>query len=235
MTTTLISVLLPAFNEGATIQKVIERIEKVLDSRFASYEIVVIADGCTDDTVKKAVETFAKNLRVVSYDRNQGKGHALQVGFSNASGELIVFCDGDLDINPMGILTLMEMLAIHNADVVVGSKTHPNSIVKYPPFRRALSKIFAMIVDAMFDLPIRDTQTGLKVFKRKFLENNLEKVQVKGFAFDLELLVRINQTGIIVEGPIEIEYQFDSRVGFWQPMKMLMDLVRIWFRIRREK
>ncbi len=235
MITTSISVLVPAFEEEASIQKVIDRIEKVLDPRFVSYEIIVIADGCTDNTVKNALETFAKNLRVLFYEQNQGKGHALQVGFKKASGELIVFCDGDLDINPLGIVTMVEMLATHNADVVVGSKTHPNSIVKYPPIRKALSKIFSLIVDTMFDLPIRDTQTGLKVFKRKVLENNLEKVRAKGFAFDLELLVRVNKTGIIVEGPVEIEYQFDSRVGFWQPLRMLMDLVRIWFRIRRQK
>ena len=235
MMATSISVLVPAYEEGKTIQKVIQRIEKVLDPRFVSYEIIVIADGCKDDTVKNAVETFAKNLRVVSYDTNMGKGHALKVGFSNASGELIVFCDGDLDIDPSGIVTMVEMLATHNADVVVGSKMHPNSIVKYPPIRKGLSKIFAIIVDAMFDLPIRDTQTGLKVFKRQFLEDNLEKVQVKGFAFDLELLVRINKIGKIVEGPVEIDYQFDSRVGFWQPLLMFMDLVGIWFRIRRQK
>ena len=235
MMRTSISVLVPAFQEGKSIQKVIERIEKVLNPNFISYEIIVIADGCTDDTVINAEATFSKNLKVISYVQNQGKGYALQVGFSNASGELIVFCDGDLDINPASIVTMVEMLAAHNADVVVGSKTHPNSIVKYPPIRKVFSKIFAVIVAAMFNLSIRDTQTGLKVFKRRVLENNLEKVRVKGFAFDLELLVRINKSGIIVESPVEIDYQFDSRVGFWQPLHMFRDLVSIWFRIRREK
>ena len=235
MMLTPISIIIPAFEEEKSIQKAIERIEKVLEPRFVNYEIIVVADGCTDNTVKNAEEILSKNLKVVSYEQNQGKGYALQVGFSGASGELIVFCDGDLDINPLGIVAMVEMLTTRNADVVVGSKVHPNSIVRYPPIRRALSEIFGMIVGALFNLPVKDTQTGLKVFKRKCLENNLEKVRVKGFAFDLELLARINTTGIIVEGPVEIDYQFDSRVGFVQTLRMLMDVFDIWFRIRLKK
>jgi glycosyltransferase involved in cell wall biosynthesis len=235
MIDTSISVLVPAYQEEASIERVLHRIEQVLVRNFSEYEIVVIADGCTDKTAMNASKFGSPKVKVIEYHPNRGKGHALKTGFKSSYGELVAFCDGDLDIDPESLVILTEMLFLQNAGAAVGSKTHSNSVVVYPPVRRVLSKIFSLITAIFFRLGVRDTQTGLKVFRREILINVLDTVEVKGFAFDLELLVKLSKSNLIIEGPVQIDYQFDSRISLMEPYHMLRDLVGIWIRIRKER
>ena len=222
-----ISVILPAYNEGKVITEVLTRLSNCLEGTGYVFEIIVVSDGSADDTTERAQQTQISNLKVVEYFPNKGKGFALREGFGHSSGEVIAFYDGDLDIHPDSLLVLLEILKFQHADVVIASKTHPNSNITYPIIRRIQSKAFKSLVRLVFDLSISDTQTGLKIFKRECLEQQLYLVTTNGFAFDLELLARLSPSSVIIEGPVEIDFKFDSKIRILEPIRMLFDVARI--------
>ncbi len=230
-----LSVIVPAYQEAANIQQVLKRLVDVLEKQHKKFEIILVADGCTDGTAEIARQLCSPMVQVVDYFPNRGKGYALRQGFLKSTAELVVFCDGDLDIHPNSIPTLIDILELQHADVVVASKSHPNSEVDYPQIRRFQSYIFGLLVRFAFDLPVRDTQTGLKVFKRSALNEHLKEVVVNGFAFDLELLARIAPRYKVIEGPVQIDFNFDSRIRMLEPLRMIYDMFCIKSRIKKSK
>jgi len=229
-----ISVVVPAYQEAEGIEQVLDRLCDTLSERFGNFEIIVVADGCTDGTETKAAEHTDPRIKVLSYHPNRGKGYALRHGTKEATGRYVAFCDGDLDIHPDSILVLYDLLQLENAEVVVGSKMHPNSTVDYPRFRRIQSLIFRKIVQLLFRLKVTDTQTGLKIFLREALNREIQKVDAEGFAFDLELLIRMSKDNKIIEGPVWLSYQFNSSINIAVPFKMLRDCFDIRSRRSRE-
>ena len=228
-----ISVVVPAYQEADDIEQVLSRIIGTLIKKFDDFEIIVVVDGSTDDTAVVASAHPDPRIKVLSYETNMGKGYALRHGSNEASGKYVVFCDGDLDIHPDSILVLYDLLKLQNADVVVGSKMHSNSIVEYPTFRRIQSHIFRRMVRLLFNLKFSDTQTGIKIFLREALIAEIDKVIQKGFAFDLELLVRMSKNYKIIEGPVWLSYQFNSSIDLRVPFRMIRDCFEI--RSRRSK
>jgi glycosyltransferase involved in cell wall biosynthesis len=224
----LLSVVMPAYQEARTIGAALERVRDVLDASGEDYEVVLVSDGCTDGTADKASEVDFPQLRVVHYDVNQGKGHALRTGFEKTSGETVVFIDSDLDIHASGIVTLLDQLRRDQADAVVASKVHPQSQVSYPRFRRLQSRVFREMSRVLFRLDVTDSQTGLKVFERSVLECCLPLVRSTGFAFDLELLVLANDAGFVVEeGPVELDYQVETTTGVRAVRDVIRDVLAI--------
>ena len=230
-----ISVVVPAYQEAEDIEQVLDRLCDTLNRKFENFEIIVVADGCTDGTETRAAAHSDPRIKVLSYQPNRGKGYALKHGVKEATGKYVAFCDGDLDIHPDSISVLYDLLKLENAEAVVGSKMHPNSIVDYPKFRRIQSRIFRAIVRILFDLKVTDTQTGLKVFLGAALRDEIQKVDVEGFAFDLELLIRMSKNYKIIEGPVWLSYRFKSSINIQVPFKMLRDCFEIRSRRSREQ
>ncbi len=207
-----------------------------LDSIDADCEVIVVSDGNTDGTEAEAARVDSDRLRVLHYERNQGKGYALQHGVAHAKGDLIAFIDADLDILPTGIAAHFDILQRTGADVVVASKIDPRSNVVYPWFRRFQSRVFRGVVELFFRLDVSDTQTGLKLFRREVLDTCLPFVHSSGFAFDLELLVLANDAGFrIVEGPVDLDFGFTSTTGMRAVLNVMADVLRTARRRRRER
>jgi glycosyltransferase involved in cell wall biosynthesis len=195
-----------------------------------------VNDGSTDDT-HAAASRYAENdsrIKVVSYPENQGKGFALRQGFKASNGDTVIFFDADLDIPPACIPVLLENLETNDLGGVVGSKMHRDSDVRYSLKRKILSHAVRMFVWILFRISVKDTQVGLKVFRRQSLEPIMGLPQVKGFAFDIELLALAQKTGIkIGEGPVRIEYaQQTSTVTLLAVFRALMDAFGIFYRVR---
>ena len=227
-TMTLLSVVVPAYREANTIAAALHRLVDVLDRLDRPYEVIVVSDGNTDGTVDAAQALGLPNLRVLHYERNQGKGYALRHGTQNSTGDLVAFIDADLDIHPEGIARFLDMLETQHVDAVVASKIHPDSVVNYPAFRRLQSKIFRLLVELFFRLDVSDTQTGLKLFRRELLDTCLPLVTTSGFAFDLELLVLANDANFrIIEGPLQIDFNFTSTTGGAAVIQMLKDMISL--------
>lgn len=233
----LLSIVVPAWNEGKTIHKnlveVGKTLEGILKKHKMNYEIILVDDGSHDSTYKRALSASRKNgkIKVIRKERG-GKGSALKHGFNFSKGNLVTFMDADLDIHPWQIDTFLEHMKNKKADVVIGSKRHPESKVNYPFSRRILSACYQGLTYFLFGLNLTDTQAGLKMFKRKVLEKVLPKTLSKKYAFDLELLVATNLHGFkIVEAPIERQWmRFSSRVGLRDIWHIWVDTLAILYR-----
>jgi glycosyltransferase involved in cell wall biosynthesis len=150
------------------------------------------------------------------------------------TGEYVVLLDADLDLHPLQVQTLFDIMRLDNADIVIGSKMHPNSVVDYPLQRRIISLGYYLVVRLLFNLPCHDTQTGLKLFKTQVLRDVFPRILVKKFAFDLEVLVNAHHLGYkIAEAPIVLRAQRTkyNRIGSRSVLTTFWDTLAIWYRM----
>lgn len=209
----LISVIVPAYKKDTVIQRNLLKVKEVLDLTRYKYEIICVVDGEVDKTYTKALSVakkYPRTFKVLGYRNNMGKGHAVRYGMARARGDIVGFIDAGLDIDPNGISMLLEHFEWYKADIIIGSKRHPASRVKYPWQRRVLSFGYQMFVRILFGLNVRDTQVGLKFFRREVIEKTLPRLLVKAWAFDIEMLAVANYLGYgkIYEAPIELKMEF---------------------------
>lgn len=229
-----LSVVVPAYREGGRIYDNLKRLLSELDKLDATYEVVVVSDGNSDTTVREARRVRSARVRVFHYPMNIGKGFALSLGVDQSVGDLVTFIDADMELDPANIGGFIDLMQKTSCDAVIGSKRHRMSKVSYPKFRRIQSWIYQQLVRILFNLNVRDTQTGLKLFRRQVLAEALPLLAVKRFAFDLELLVVARQLGYvrICEAPITLSYQFESTVSLWSAWRVLWDTAAIFYRLR---
>ena len=194
----------------------------------------MVCDGSPDDTYEQAQSVASEHVRVFTYEPNMGKGYALRYGFERSKGDPVTFIDADMELHPKEIGVFVKLMEIYEADVVVGSKRHPQSKVSYPAFRRFQSWVYQLLVRLLFDLNVSDTQTGLKLFRRRVLEAALPRMLVDKFAFDLELFVIAHQLGFtnFIEAPVVLDFQFASSIDMGSAMQVLGDTLRIYRRLR---
>jgi glycosyltransferase involved in cell wall biosynthesis len=227
---------MPAYNEGGHIFSNIMETVNTLAEFECSYEIIVVDDGSADNTwleIQRAVAA-CKNITPVQNRKNYGKGRALKKGFRNTKGDFVVFLDSDMDLHPVQLQTFFDIMRLDSADVVIGSKRHPNSQLEYPYYRRIVSAVYFFLVKLIFGLPIRDTQTGLKLFRREVLEKVFPKILVKKFAYDLELLVLAHYFGYrIAEAPVAMHFKREEwgRIGVKAIFDTWWDTMAVWYRM----
>jgi glycosyltransferase involved in cell wall biosynthesis len=229
-----LSVVVPAYREGRRIFGNITRLVGELDKLAVPYEVVVVSDGNTDATVSEAKRIESRAVRVFHYPMNIGKGFALSCGVDQSVGNLVTFIDADMELDPANIGGFIEIMRSSGCDAVIGSKRHPQSEVSYPKFRRIQSAVYQLLVRVLFNLNVRDTQTGLKLFRRQVLKEALPLLAIKRFAFDLELLVVAKHLGYgnLCEAPIRLDYQFESTVNLGSAWNVLWDTAAIFYRLR---
>ncbi len=231
----MISVIMPAYNEEEIIEEAIVRTATILESLNSSWEIVVIDDGSTDSTFERAnrlKKVYKNKLKVFTYNKNRGKGFALKYGFEHSVGDPIVFLDSDLDIDPSAIEHFINILNNDGVDVVVGSKRHPMSNVEYPLKRRVLSDAYFLMTKIMFNLNVKDTQVGLKAFRRRVLEDVMPRILVKRYAFDVELLANAVRRGYkVVEAPVNLNFKFNSHINWMEIYRMFLDTLAVAYRM----
>ncbi|MCE5301067.1 MAG: glycosyltransferase [Spirochaetia bacterium] len=229
-----LSVLMPMYNEEMAAAANIMETDGYFRNLGIEYEIVVMDDGSKDFTYDSAMKASREYIKVYKLPKNEGKGEALREAFNKCTGDLVMFLDGDLDIHPKQFEVLFDILSRENADVVIGSKRHPQSILNYPTGRKILSAGYFFIVKAFFGLPLRDTQTGIKLFKAEVLKKVFHKVLIKRYAFDLELLILAHHHGFkIAEAPVVVDYKGKyGHINLKLIFKMLWDTMAIFYRLR---
>jgi len=234
----LLSVIIPAYKQERTIKKDLASIDRTLAEGLPSeydYEIICVVDGSPDRTLDEAKKARSKKVKILSYRKNKGKGYAVRYGMKSAKGDLISFLDAGMDISPKGIMMLMAHMDWYDADVIVGSKRHPVSKVSYPPLRHILSVGYHLGSKILFGLPLTDTQSGIKVFKRQVVEEILPRLLVERYAMDIEILAVSRHVGFkrIYEAPIEVEFDKASSVIDWATsFKMAWDTLAVFWRLK---
>ena len=230
------SIIMPAYNEGLLIRENLLEVIHTFDEFGCDYEIIVLDDGSSDNTLAEASKVAGDHpqVKVKRNFENFGKGRALKKAFRYATGDYVVFLDADLDLHPAQVQTLFDILILDEADVVIGSKFHPNSFVKYPFSRRLISLIYYWLIKLLFGLPVRDTQTGLKIFKTKVLSEVFPKILVKQFAFDLEILANAHRLKFkIAEAPIVVRQKRGvyGRIGLRSMWQTGLDTLAVFYRM----
>lgn len=234
----LLSVIVPAYNQEKTIQKDLQNIYSTLQQIRLPFELIVVVDGQTDSTHSKVKNFASSKSEAHSYllKQNQGKGQTVRYGFKKAKGDYIAFIDAGMEINPNGLSLALEHLQWYQADIIVGSKRHLASQVNYPPLRHILSFFYHRLVKLLFGFKVSDTQAGLKIFKKEVLKKVLPRLLVKHYAFDVEILAVAHHLGFnrIYEAPIKLDFQFESLTSaatldtIW---RMLIDTAAVFYRL----
>ena len=234
----LLSVVVPTYKQEKTIKRDLKMIDNSLSEGLPGdydYEVVCVVDGFLDDSYKQAKKVKSPKIKVFGYRKNQGKGYAVRYGMKKAKGSLISFIDAGMEISPKSINMLMAHLEWYNADVIVGSKRHPVSRVNYPITRRILSIGYYLGVKVLFGVKLTDTQSGIKIFKRKVVEKILPRLLVKRYAMDIEMLAVARSLGFkrIYEAPIEVKFdRGTSRIDWDTSFKVLWDTIAVFYRLK---
>lgn len=236
--TNFVSLIVPAFRQERTIKKDILRIKNVMDQLRYDYEIILVIDGRTDKTFENAKRIKSPKIVIIGYEKNHGKGYAIRYAMERAKGNVIGFIDSGMDLNPNGLSILLERMEWADADIIVGSKRHPDSKVIYPLKRRIISFLSQAFIRILFGLNVRDTQVGMKFFKREVIQDVLPRLLVKKFAFDIEILVVAFYLDYhnVIEGPIELNYNFEKSIVsqrlISELFKTLWDTLAIFYRLK---
>src|ERR1035437_8903719 len=147
-----LSIIVPVFNEANRLAKNLDLLLKEVEAYFPSFEIIVVDDGSTDGTNNKLVSLSHPELKPILVGKNSGKGNAVRAGFQKATGDYILFIDGGMEIHPREIRIFVGLMSLYECDIVIGSKRHPQSKVKYPWYRKFLSWTFQLLVRALFHI-----------------------------------------------------------------------------------
>ncbi|KXK07207.1 MAG: Undecaprenyl-phosphate mannosyltransferase [Microgenomates bacterium OLB22] len=207
----------------------------MLDQIRYEYELIIVVDGLVDSTKDLIKKANIPKTVCISYKENQGKSYAIRVGMQYARGDYVMFIDAGEEIDPNGISMLIEHMEWYEADIVVGSKRHPVSRVNYSPIRRILSLGYYFLVRILFGLNIKDTQAGIKIFKRRVMKKILPRLVEKKFTGDLEILVVARKLGYrrIFEAPIKLDFRLatlTSAATLHSIWGMFYDTMSIFYR-----
>jgi glycosyltransferase involved in cell wall biosynthesis len=232
----LLSVVVPVFNQAGSILENVRVIRQRVGAALeGSFETIVVSDGSVDRTEERLLEGELEGVRVFHYDRNLGKGYAVKVGSLEARGRWVGYVDADLDLDPASLAEYVAIAEREGLDFAIGSKRHPDSLVHYPRSRRVASWLFQQWVRSLIQLNVRDTQVGLKVFRREVVDEVMPFLLVKRYAFDLELLAvaRAFGFGKVRELPIVLDYRFaGTGVRSTAVLRALVDTAAVCYRLR---
>lgn len=238
-----LSVIVPVFNEAEKIVANLKLLISEIEPYFSTYEVLVISDGSTDGT-EAAVRAFNHPRVKLNESRpNRGKGYSVREGFRAATGEYVLFIDGGMELHPKEIRIFLGLMGLYQADIVLGSKRHPQSRIDYPVVRRILSFTYQMLIKRFFGLDVTDTQVGIKLFRRAVVDAILPELRVDRYGFDLEILALAKQKGFetFLEAPIRLDYFAYNDRNFVAEMAhvgrvgltVMADTIALYRRIRK--
>ena len=224
----MLSIVIPAYNEEKRISATVNSYKNYFKLILRNFEIIVVCDGCTDNTpsIVRKIALKNKKVRLLTFDYKLGKGGAIVRGFDSAKGDKIGFTDADEAVSPKDFHSMLKEL--NKFDCVIASRRVKGAIIlKKQPFRRRLcSKAFNVAINSLFWLGISDTQCGAKLMHKKAYNTIKDKIKSSGFEFDAELLWRIKRAGFsILEYPISWKHTEHSKFDLRKGPKMLLSIL----------
>ena len=213
-----LTVVLPCYNEAERLPRTLRSLLAHLSGAPGEVEVLVVDDGSTDATVAAVAAIAAADVRVrlLCLSPNRGKGAAVRAGMLAAEGELIVFTDADGSYGPSELDRIIRALA--EAPVAIGARV----TTRGPLTRRVASRVFSLAIRVLVGLPFRDTQSGLKGFRRAAAREVFSRARLDGFAFDVEALLLAGRLGLDV---VEVGVQAIERRG--SKVRVLADAPRM--------
>ena len=209
--TATLTLVLPCYNEADRLPRTLGTYLDRLPRTPGQVEVLVVDDGSTDGTaaVASSIAAGDARVRVIRSEFNRGKGFAVRTGMLAAGGELVVFTDADGSYRPDDVERIVAALA--DAPVAIGSR-EPRTQASSPT-RQLASRLFNQAMRALLNLPFRDTQCGLKGFRRQVALEVFGRARLDGFAFDAEVLYLARHLGLrVAEVGVRAEERDGSKV-----------------------
>ena len=232
-----LTIVLPVYKEADRLSGTLDKVADFIDGFDGEAEAVFVNDGSPDHCAE-VIEEYIKShpeepFRLISYVVNQGKGYAVKEGVIESKGKLILMSDTDLSTPLKDYSKLLKGIE-SGADIACGSRAVPGADIGDPPplLRRILSRVFNDLVRLSGVHGIHDTQCGFKLFKAEPAKKIFEKMRIRDFAFDVELIARARASGYkVVEIPVHWDYSGHSTVRvFSSGGKMLFDV--FWLAVK---
>ncbi len=231
------SLVIPMYRERSRIRRTLA--ELAASARLArGTELILVDDGSDDDTRQVALDEV-RDLDldgVVMTQPHLGKGAAVATGMLAARGAVVAFTDADLSTGVADIDACVTRVEAGGADVVVGTRSHPDSRVAFggSPLRKVTGWSFNCLVRRVGLTSLQDTQCGLKGFRREAVRPLFHELRIRGFAFDIEVLARAQHLGLrVAELPVDWAHVPASRVRIARDApRMLLDVLRVRDEIR---
>ncbi|TKJ20193.1 MAG: hypothetical protein CEE43_13445 [Promethearchaeota archaeon Loki_b32] len=209
----LISIIIPMYNEEYSIREVIERIPN-----HNSYEIIVVDDGSTDNSVKKIKEIKERNIQIIQHEKNLGYGAAVLTGFKRVTGDIIVTMDSDGQHNPEEIPNLIKPIIDNQADFVVGSRYLGSSKYKVPLHARMGENLIKICLWFLYRQKVSNNQSGFRAFNSQYVKI-LKNIRDTKFGLCTETIFKAGHSKLrISEVPININVRQygNSRVDLFK-------------------
>jgi len=229
----VLSIVIPAYNEEQRLPRTIEQIERYLDGRQISYELILVDDGSKDGTrqVMDAAAERNPRIRLEALPGNRGKGRALATGVAVARGEEVLVTDADLS-TPIEELEKLEAALKSGAGVAIASRAVRGSRIdiRQPIYRVLMGKAFNVIVQVVLLPGIWDTQCGFKLFRADVALPVFAALTTDGFGYDPEVLYLAKRRGVkIVEVPVVWQHSAPTKV---MPIRSSFDMFKHVVRVR---
>jgi len=228
-----LTVVVPFHNPGGALRPNLQRLIEVLDRAEVGYEVIAVDDGCTDGSGATIADLADRRIRRLTFERNRGKGEALRAGLQLGRGRYLGFIDADGDIDPRLWGPFLALMRDHRPDAVLGSKRHPQSVYTMGWARRVSSLGYQRLTRLLFRLPVRDTQVGIKLFRRQLLLDALPRTVERGFVFDVELLAIARRMGYrrLMEAPVVLRRGELSTIRVSTVTTMLVQTLAVAWRM----
>jgi glycosyltransferase involved in cell wall biosynthesis len=227
-----LSVILPVYNEGKIILRNLINVQRYLQNLNLEYEIIVVNDGSTDDTLEQISSISEKSIHIISYPQNQGKGFAINRGMAVACGRYRLFMDMDLSTELSEIPKFLQHIRKGTCDVCIGNRNTVSLFNQKRPWYRAfMGKIFAALSSLLIGYKLDDYTCGFKIFTAQSCKEIFSRQQIYNWAFDSELIAIAHQIGLRVHQKPVVWHHYDgSKVRIVQNICISsVSLLKIWF------
>ncbi len=230
-----ISLIIPLYNEENRIKKNLSFIKNFLKKK--KIEVIFVNDGSNDNSEKIIKKFISKNnkkfIKYISYKKNVGKGYAIKKGVLSSKRKWILICDVDMSVQPNQIdIWYKKKYILKKNEAYFASRKHSLSKIKTSLIRKSLGVIFNLIIFSLFDINIKDTQCGFKLFNKKYAKSVFRKISSYRFSFDVELVLLLKKKKIkIKELPVNWVHKSGSKLNIFYDMPLMFyDLLKIKFK-----
>lgn len=215
------SLVLPLYNEGPILEKSIRKIYQILQTINKPWEVIFVEDKSTDDTLKtiKRLLPNLKNSKLIQHKKNQGRGKTVRDGIISAKGDIVGFIDIDLEVSEKYIPIFIQEIEKGN-DAIIGNRFYKRDFTAIT--RLLSSQGYKLLVHSLFKLPISDTETGYKFFKRKRILPVLKKTKNRCWFWDTEICVRAYMKSLKIK---QVPVLFTRKASKHSTVRLIPDIL----------
>ena len=233
----LYSVILPTYNEKENLPIIFYLLHKTFTGHSLKYEVVIVDDSSPDGTLQVAEriqESFGKDhVTIVSRKGKLGLGTAYVAGLAKAKGDRIILMDADFSHHPKFIPEMVALMDKNKVDIVTGTRyAGAGGVAGWDTYRKLTSRTANFLADFLLNPGVSDLTGSFRLYERKAIEKVLPKVESKGYAFQMEIVVRARQLGMtFAEVPITFVDRIygESKLGANEIVQYLKGLLKLFF------